>query len=184
MLLALVLALATDGLLPLNDLGAAPYNWGYFGGLYEDGSNTIPADHLAAGLRRAALIRPLGGNGIPSPNGKVVFLSVGFGETARIADSFQAMAASGSGGLGTVSAGIAEALITTAFGLLVALPAVMMFNYFTGWIEARGVDMAESANEFLDLVATKLKQEAVRERMHTPRHELQRVGGLAAGRLG
>lgn len=106
------------------------------------------------------------------------------GTVMGIVNSFQAMAASGSGGLGTVSAGIAEALITTAFGLLVALPAVMMFNYFTGWIEARGVDMSESANEFLDLVATKLKQEAVRERMHTPRHELQRVGGLAAGRLG
>lgn len=107
------------------------------------------------------------------------------GTVMGIVNSFQAMAASGSGGLGTVSAGIAEALITTAFGLLVALPAVMMFNYFTGVIDTRTVDMSESSNELLDLVASSLKQqEAVRERMHTPRHELQRVGGLAAGRLG
>ncbi len=82
------------------------------------------------------------------------------GTVMGIVNSFQAMAASGSGGLGTVSAGIAEALITTAFGLLVAIPSVMMFNYFTGWIDARAVDMSESANEFLDLVAVQLKQDA------------------------
>jgi biopolymer transport protein ExbB/biopolymer transport protein TolQ len=82
------------------------------------------------------------------------------GTVMGIVNSFQAMAASGSGGLGTVSAGIAEALITTAFGLLVAIPAVMLFNYFTGWTEARAVDMSESSNELLDLVATQLKQAA------------------------
>lgn len=92
MFAALLLALAT-GLIPFNDLGPAPYAYGYYGGLYEDGSNTIPADHLAAGLRRASLIRPLDANGNPSPNGKVVFLGVGFGETARITDAFIAMAA-------------------------------------------------------------------------------------------
>ncbi|HET9035430.1 MAG TPA: MotA/TolQ/ExbB proton channel family protein, partial [Myxococcaceae bacterium] len=63
------------------------------------------------------------------------------------------MALTGSGGLGTVSAGIAEALITTAFGLLVAIPAVMAYNYLQGWVDARAVDISESSNEFLDLVA-------------------------------
>ena len=57
------------------------------------------------------------------------------GTVVGIINAFQAMAATGSGGLGTVSAGIAEALVTTAFGLLVAIPAVMAFNYFTGWVE-------------------------------------------------
>jgi biopolymer transport protein ExbB/biopolymer transport protein TolQ len=66
------------------------------------------------------------------------------------------MAASGSGGLGTVSAGIAEALITTAFGLLVAIPAVMAFNYLAGWSDMRAVDISESSNEFLDVVARHL----------------------------
>jgi biopolymer transport protein ExbB/biopolymer transport protein TolQ len=75
------------------------------------------------------------------------------GTVAGIITAFTLMAASGSGGLGTVSAGIAEALVTTAFGLLVAIPAVMGFNYFTSWVEARAVDMSESSNEFLDLVA-------------------------------
>jgi biopolymer transport protein ExbB/TolQ len=75
------------------------------------------------------------------------------GTVMGIVTSFQNMAASGSGGLGTVSAGIAEALITTAFGLLVAIPAVMAFNFLQGWVDARSVDISESSNEFLDMVS-------------------------------
>ncbi len=74
------------------------------------------------------------------------------GTTMGIVNSFQQMAASGSGGLGTVSAGISEALLTTALGLLVAIPAVMAFNFLQGWVDARSVDLAESSNEFLDVV--------------------------------
>ncbi len=72
------------------------------------------------------------------------------GTVAGIITAFQAMAASGSGGLGTVSAGIAEALVTTAFGLLVAIPAVMMFNYLTTRVEEMEVDINDSANELVD----------------------------------
>ena len=75
------------------------------------------------------------------------------GTVMGIVNSFQSMAATGSGGLGTVSAGIAEALITTAFGLLVAIPAVMAFNFLQGWVDDRTVDISESSNEFLDFVA-------------------------------
>ncbi|HSP18731.1 MAG TPA: MotA/TolQ/ExbB proton channel family protein [Myxococcaceae bacterium] len=75
------------------------------------------------------------------------------GTVMGIVNAFQSMAMTGSGGLGTVSAGIAEALITTAFGLLVAIPAVMAYNYLQGWVDARAVDISESSNEFLDLVA-------------------------------
>ena len=75
------------------------------------------------------------------------------GTVMGIVNAFQSMAVSGSGGLGTVSAGIAEALITTAFGLLVAIPAVMAYNYLQGWVDARAVDISESSNEFLDVVA-------------------------------
>ena len=72
------------------------------------------------------------------------------GTVAGIITAFQAMAATGSGGLGSVSAGIAEALVTTAFGLLVAIPAVMMFNYFTNRVEDMQVDITDSASELLD----------------------------------
>jgi len=72
------------------------------------------------------------------------------GTVAGIITAFQAMAATGSGGLGSVSAGIAEALVTTAFGLLVAIPAVMMFNYLTNRVEDMQFDIADSANELVD----------------------------------
>ncbi len=80
------------------------------------------------------------------------------GTVVGIINAFQSMAATGSGGLGTVSAGISEALVTTAFGLLVAIPAVMAYNYMQGWVDARMVDMSESSNELLDVVARRLDQ--------------------------
>jgi biopolymer transport protein ExbB/biopolymer transport protein TolQ len=79
------------------------------------------------------------------------------GTVVGIVNAFQAMARAGAGGLGTVSAGIAEALVTTAFGLLVAIPAVMAHGGLTGWIEARTVDVSEASNELLDLVARGLE---------------------------
>jgi biopolymer transport protein TolQ len=85
------------------------------------------------------------------------------GTVMGIVNAFQSMAASGSGGLGTVSAGIAEALITTAFGLLVAIPAVMLYNFLQGWVDARSVDIAESSNEFLDVVARSLAESKTKE---------------------
>ena len=84
------------------------------------------------------------------------------GTVAGIITAFQAMAATGSGGLGSVSAGIAEALVTTAFGLLVAIPAVMMFNYFTNRVEDMQVDITDSANELLDFFMKEGRPEAPR----------------------
>jgi biopolymer transport protein ExbB/TolQ len=78
------------------------------------------------------------------------------GTTMGIVNAFNLMAAAGSGGLGTISSGIAEALITTAFGLLVAIPAVMAYNFLQGWVDARSVDISESSNEFLDMVARRI----------------------------
>jgi biopolymer transport protein ExbB/biopolymer transport protein TolQ len=83
------------------------------------------------------------------------------GTVMGIVTAFQQMAATGAGGLATVSAGIAEALVTTAIGLLVAIPAVFAFNFLQGWVDARAVDIAESSNEFLDFVARRLRSRAV-----------------------
>jgi biopolymer transport protein ExbB/TolQ len=80
------------------------------------------------------------------------------GTVMGIINAFQSMASSGSGGLGTVSAGIAEALATTAIGLGVAILAVVAYNYLQGWVDARAVDVSESSNEFLDLVARTLDE--------------------------
>jgi biopolymer transport protein ExbB/TolQ len=72
------------------------------------------------------------------------------GTVMGIVNAFQSMALTGSGGLGTVSAGIAEALITTAFGLFVAVPAVWAYNYFAGKVEGFNVEMDNSSSELLD----------------------------------
>jgi biopolymer transport protein ExbB len=60
------------------------------------------------------------------------------------------MALAGSGGIGTVSAGIAEALVATALGLGVAIPAAWMFNHFTNALERLQVEMSNSASELVD----------------------------------
>jgi biopolymer transport protein TolQ len=75
------------------------------------------------------------------------------GTVLGIVNSFEMMAATGSGGLATVSSGIAEALATTALGLVVAIPAVTAYNALQGWIDGRAVDISEASNELLDLLA-------------------------------
>jgi len=94
------------------------------------------------------------------------------GTVMGIVNSFKSMASSGSGGLGTVSAGIAEALITTAFGLLVAIPAVIAFNWLQTWVDARAVDLAESSNELLDTIARAVGSPLI-PREFTPEHMKQ-----------
>lgn len=75
------------------------------------------------------------------------------GTVMGIVNAFQMMAATGSAGLGTVSGGIAEALVTTAFGLVVAVPAVVAYNFLQSSVEVRAVDIAESSNELVDVIA-------------------------------
>ncbi|MEO8226202.1 MAG: MotA/TolQ/ExbB proton channel family protein [Gemmatimonadota bacterium] len=73
------------------------------------------------------------------------------GTTMGIITAFTGMAANGSsGGLASISAGIAEALITTAFGLMVAIPAVWGYNYFTTKIENLTVEMTYTSKELID----------------------------------
>jgi biopolymer transport protein ExbB len=72
------------------------------------------------------------------------------GTVVGIITAFQGIAATGSGGIGAVSAGIAEALVETALGLVVAIPAVWFYNYLTGRIEYFNVEMDNSASELVD----------------------------------
>jgi biopolymer transport protein ExbB len=73
-----------------------------------------------------------------------------FGTVIGIINAFRGMAMSGSGGIAAVSTGIAEALVTTALGLFVAIPAVWLFNIFTNKIERFQVEMSNSASELID----------------------------------
>jgi len=73
-----------------------------------------------------------------------------FGTVVGIMHAFQSIGKAGAGGFTTVSQGIAEALATTAFGLIVAIPAAWMFNYLTQRIERLQVEMANSSSELMD----------------------------------
>jgi biopolymer transport protein ExbB/biopolymer transport protein TolQ len=78
-----------------------------------------------------------------------------FGTVVGIINAFAGMATSGSGGIAAVSAGIAEALVATAIGLLVAIPAAWMFNVFTNMLERFSVEMSNSASELIDFFIKK-----------------------------
>ncbi len=73
-----------------------------------------------------------------------------FGTVVGIINAFKGIASQKSTGLGAVAGGISEALVTTAVGLFVAVPAVWAFNYFTNRIEAFDVEMGNSSSELLD----------------------------------
>jgi biopolymer transport protein ExbB/biopolymer transport protein TolQ len=72
------------------------------------------------------------------------------GTVVGVINAFTGIATTGSGGLGAVSAGIAEALVETALGLVVAIPAVWMYNYFTNRLESFSVEMDNSSSELVD----------------------------------
>jgi biopolymer transport protein ExbB/TolQ len=73
-----------------------------------------------------------------------------FGTVIGIITAFQGIAAAGGGGIGAVSAGIAEALIVTAVGLFVAIVAVLSFNYLTARFERFDMLMQHAAGELVD----------------------------------
>lgn len=73
-----------------------------------------------------------------------------FGTVVGIINAFKGIATEKSAGLGAVAAGISEALVTTAVGLFVAVPAVWMFNLFSSRLEAFDVEMGNSSSELID----------------------------------
>lgn len=72
------------------------------------------------------------------------------GTVVGIIEAFSGIAKEGSGGLGAVSNGIAEALVVTALGLLVAIPAVLMFNFLSTRADALQLSLDAARSEFMD----------------------------------
>jgi biopolymer transport protein ExbB len=118
-----------------------------------DGSGLTPVERTKRHLERQleALSADLR-RGLP------VLASVGsvapfvglLGTVVGIISAFQGIAASGSGGLASVSAGISEALVETALGLAVAIPAVLAFNYLSIQIAADELALAAASGELAD----------------------------------
>jgi biopolymer transport protein ExbB/biopolymer transport protein TolQ len=72
------------------------------------------------------------------------------GTVVGVINAFVGIASTGSGGIAGVSAGIAEALVETALGLFVAIPAVWFYNYLSGRLEYFSVEMDNSSSEMVD----------------------------------
>lgn len=120
------------------------------------GPDTIPGEMVESSRRaiqRATAIgiedfkRGLGGLATIGATAPFVGL---FGTTIGIINAFTGMSAGEDVGLAAVAGGIAEALVATAFGLFVAVPAVWMYNYFTGKVESFVVEMDNSGSELID----------------------------------
>jgi len=119
-------------------------------------SNELPGETIEASKRaleraeaivHAELKRGLGGLATIGSTAPFVGL---FGTVMGILHAFQGISEQKATGLGAVAGGIAEALVTTAVGLFVAIPAVMFFNYFTNRVEAFDVEMDNSSSELID----------------------------------
>ncbi len=119
-------------------------------------STELPGEQVEASRRaleraeaivHAELKRGLGGLATIGSTAPFVGL---LGTVMGILNAFRQISAQKTSGLGAVAGGISEALVTTAIGLFVAIPAVMMFNYFTNKVEAFDVEMDNSSSELID----------------------------------
>ncbi len=73
-----------------------------------------------------------------------------FGTVFGIINAFRGMAVTGSGGIGAVAAGIAEALITTGLGIGIAVPAVWFYNFYIAKVDVFTAEMANAGSELID----------------------------------
>jgi biopolymer transport protein ExbB len=119
-------------------------------------STDIPGEEIAAShraLERAEAIvhaeLKRGVSNLATVASSAPFVGL-FGTVAGIINAFQGISTQKSTGLGAVAGGISEALVTTAIGLFVAVPAVWAYNFFTGRIEAFDVEMGNSSSELID----------------------------------
>lgn len=78
-----------------------------------------------------------------------------FGTVVGIINAFKGISAQKATGLSAVAGGIAEALVATAIGLGVAIPAVWAFNIFTSKVEAFDVEMDNSSMELVNYFITR-----------------------------
>jgi biopolymer transport protein ExbB len=78
-----------------------------------------------------------------------------FGTVVGIIKAFRDLAASGTGGPSVVAQGIAEALVSTAAGLLVAIPAAVLYNYFNGRLKRLTVEMEVASARLIVMLGAK-----------------------------
>ena len=102
-----------------------------------------------------------------------------FGTVVGIINAFRSIAASGSGGMSVVSGGIAEALVSTALGIFVAIPAVVAFNHFTGKIETFHVEMNRASTQLVNCLFKIPELKVVDVEMAEVKAPMVKKGGAA-----
>src|SRR5689334_11533012 len=156
-----------DGLVKL----AKKYPSSHLAQLLESGMKTYigalrkPGELPAMELTRRELVRKSEAVSADVRRGHNVLASVGsvspfvglLGTVIGIISAFQGIAKEGSGGLGAVSAGIAEALIVTAIGLIVAIPSVLAFNFLSAKADQLLMALEQSKGEFLDYLENRTR---------------------------
>jgi biopolymer transport protein ExbB/biopolymer transport protein TolQ len=114
------------------------------------------AAQRAIAVKTAELKRGL--SGLATVGSTAPFVGL-FGTVVGIIGAFVALAQTENAGIGAVGGAIAEALVATAFGIAVAVPAVWLFNYFTNKVSSFGIEMENSASELVDyFIKQKSKQ--------------------------
>lgn len=120
------------------------------------GNSDIAIDEMEASkraLQRAIAVKTAelkrGLSGLATVGSTAPFVGL-FGTVVGIIGAFIRLASQKGAGIDVVGGAIAEALIATAFGIAVAVPAVWMFNYFTNKVTSFGVEMENSASELVD----------------------------------
>jgi len=120
------------------------------------GNSDISADEMEASkraLERAIAVKTAelkrGLSGLATVGSTAPFVGL-FGTVVGIIGAFQALRTNETAGIGAVGGAIAEALVATAFGIAVAVPAVLLFNYFTNKVTSFSVEMENSASELVD----------------------------------
>ena len=101
----------------------------------------------AIAIKTAELKRGL--SGLATVGSTAPFVGL-FGTVVGIIGAFQALKSNETAGIGAVGGAISEALVATALGILVAVPAVWLFNYFTNKVTSFGIEMENSASELVD----------------------------------
>jgi biopolymer transport protein ExbB len=103
------------------------------------------------------------------------------GTVLGIITAFQGIATTGSGGLASVSAGISEALIETAFVLAVAIPSVLGFNYLNGLVVREETMLNNAAGELVDLAESWTEREI--EELHAGRRSAPRAAATGSAKI-
>ncbi len=121
-----------------------------------EGNSDISGDEIEASkraLQRAIAVKTAefkrGLSGMATIGSTAPFVGL-FGTVFGIIGAFQGMKNAETAGIAAVAGGISEALFTTALGILVAVPAVWLFNYFTSKVQGFVVEMDNSASELID----------------------------------